>query len=338
MLRPLLIAFILLAALAGLAFLFVEYRSTYALGTFREDKVVRIARGADVLETGQQLEREGIVASRWYYVYYFARHGLKGKTIAGEYLLSGTLTIPEIARILTEGDVRQTAVQVTFPEGWDMRKMAERLTANGLPGAAFLELAKAPLPEWREEHPFLQELPEGASLEGFLFPDTYLFARNATPDSIIGKMLSTFGEKAAQPRPEAPARGNFTPYQTLILASIVENEVPTQADRRMVADIFLRRLAQGQRLESDATVKYILGKNVIQHSIEETRTPSPYNTYVNQGLPPGPIGNPGTEAIDAVLNPEPNPYFFFLSDPESGATVFAKTFEEHKQNKIKYGL
>ncbi len=338
MLRALSITLVVLVAVAGLAFLFVEYRSTYALGQTREDRTVRIERGMDVFETGRRLEAEGLVASRWYFVYYFARHGLRGQTVAGEYLLSGSLTVPEIARILTEGDVRQTAVQVTFPEGWDMKKMAERLSANGLPGEAFLRLAQRPLSVWQEEHPFLQELPEGASLEGFLFPDTYLFARTATAEDIIAKMLDAFGEKAAQPRPEAPARGDFTPYQTLVLASIVENEVPTAADRRKVADIFLRRLAAGQRLESDATIKYILGKNVIQHSVEETRTPSPYNTYVNAGLPPGPIGNPGLEAIDAVLNPEPNPYFFFLSDPKTGATVFSVTFEEHKQNKLKYGL
>ena len=127
-------------------------------------------------------------------------------------------------------------------------------------------------------------------------------------------------------------------YEALTLSSIVEMEVRTDADRKIVADIFRRRIDAGMPLQSDATVRYALGVTKVKHSLTDIAVDSPYNTYVNKGLPPGPISNPGLSSLQAVLTPTPNQYLYFLNNPNTGETVFAKTFEEHIANKAKNGL
>jgi UPF0755 protein len=151
-------------------------------------------------------------------------------------------------------------------------------------------------------------------------------------------MLSNFGKKFDATLRAAIKEQKRSLYETVTLASIVENEVKSSADRKIVADIFLRRISVGQALQSCATLQYILGVDKTQYSYEETRTPSPYNTYINGGLPPGPIGNPGTISLQASVFPQSNPYFYFLSDPKTGKTIFSVTYEEHVKNKNLYGL
>jgi UPF0755 protein len=216
--------------------------------------------------------------------------------------------------------------------------MAERLTAKGLPGEAFLELVKHPLAQWRDQYPFLQTLPAGATLEGFLFPDTYSFFKNASAEDIVTKMLGNFQKRFIVASWEGVGTHKHSLFETVTLASIVEAEVKTPSDRALVADIFWRRIATGIALGSDATIQYIRGENKIQHSIEETRVESPYNTYTHKGLPPGPISNPSFEALQATLHPKSNEFFFFLNDTVTGETVFSRTFEEHIVNKQKHGL
>ncbi len=131
-------------------------------------------------------------------------------------------------------------------------------------------------------------------------------------------------------------RQGKTIYEIITMASILEKEVRNETDMKLVADIFWRRLKNGQRLESCATLAYALGKNKPQYSYEETRLASPYNTYINDGLPPGPICNPSLKAIRAAIYPTPNDYNFFLTRLDNGQTIFSHTFEEHELNKAKY--
>jgi UPF0755 protein len=325
-------------ALAVAGFFYVSYQTSHSQGKEKAERVVRIESGESAVEIAEKLEAEGIIAWHGYFVYHVVKEDLRHKIVAGEYVLSGAFTVPEIARIVTRGEVVPQEITVTFPEGWEMKKMAERLEARGLPGQVFLERAKQPLPEWRTRFEFLQSSPADASLEGFLFPDTYTFAKDVSAEEIIVSMLENFDKKISEAMYVEMAKQNRTLFEVVTLASIVETEVQNTADRKQVADLFWRRLAIGQPLQSDATVKYILGKNKIQHSIEETRVASPYNTYVNKGLPPGPISNPGLDSLEATVFPAPNPYYYFLSDPETGETVFGTTFEEHKVNKERHGL
>lgn len=304
-------------------------------GMRSEEQVFVLYRGENALAVAERLEALGIVRNRFGFLYALARQKKLESLVAGEYRLAGSLSAQDIAHRLSTGQVVSPDIQVTFPEGWTASQMAERLKEAGLPGEEFLALVRAPKDEWRAEFPFLTLLPKQQSLEGFLFPDTYRFDRKADAEALVRVLLSNFEKKAwSLLQSRSPQDG----YDTLILASIVESEVQNDRDRGLIADLFLRRLAANHPLQSDATVKYILGKNKIQHSFEETRTNSPYNTYVHKGLPPGPIVNPGLSSLKATLTPIKNAYFYFLSDPKTGETIFSVTFEEHVRNKAAHGL
>jgi UPF0755 protein len=180
-------------------------------------------------------------------------------------------------------------------------------------------------------------------LEGHLFPDTYQFYTNANVADVVKVMTDNFNAKAAPLLAADPANAT----RTLIIASIVEKEVPDQADQEIVAGIILKRLADNMPLDIDATVCYakLLAQpasaaaptaQACSLSALDFRIDSPYNTYLNKGLPPAPIGNPGTSAITAALHPQASPYFYYLSDPATGKTIFAKTLDEQNQNRVKY--
>jgi UPF0755 protein len=173
-------------------------------------------------------------------------------------------------------------------------------------------------------------------LEGHLFPDTYQFYTNDTVTDVVREMTSDFNAKAGPLLAAAPT-------STLIIASIVQKEVPDQQDQELVAGIVLKRLADGMPLDIDATVCYAKllqspssTAQTCSLSVLDFKIDSPYNTYLNKGLPPGPIGNPGTSAITAALHPQGSPYLYYLSDPATGKTIFAKTLDEQNQNRVKY--
>lgn len=221
--------------------------------------------------------------------------------------------------------------------------MADRLTANGLPGEEFLVLALKPLPEWRTKFSFLIDLPQNSSLEGYLFPDTYLFAPEATAQDIITVLLKNFGQKSADlfGYSEDGSNGAVNPkaiHGIVTLASIIEEEGRTKEERGMISDIFRKRIAIGQPLQSDATVNYIHGTTRLQPTLKDIESDSLYNTYKVKGLPPGPISNPGLVSLQAALSPTNNPYYYFLVDINTGETVYAKTFEEHVHNRSLHGL
>lgn len=319
-------------------FFYLSYAAERSHGITRQEVRFEVEPGENVYDLSQRLESRGLIASRYAFLLYVARQGKANTLVAGTYSLSGDLTIAEITYMVTEGKTVSRDTRITFPEGWNSKKMAERLTANNLPGKEFLVLVQNPKAEWLQKYDFLNGLPAQVSLEGFLFPDTYFFDPEASAEAIIEKMLANFGRKIDASYRAAVKDQKRTLFDTVTLASIVENEVRSAEDRKVVADIFLRRLAIGQALQSCATLQYILGVDRVQYSYEETQTPSPYNTYINPGLPPGPIGNPGLLSLQATLSPQSNPYFYFLSDPETGKTIFSVTYDEHLKNKNLYGL
>lgn len=319
-------------------FLYLSSAAQYSHGISREEQRFEVKQGENIFGLSERLETEGLIVSRYAFLWQLVREGKTKHLVAGTYAISGNLSIAEIAFMITEGKTIPRDIRITFPEGWNIKKMADRLTANGLPGTEFLALAQKPEPKWRQEFDFLMDMPSSASLEGFLFPDTYFFDPEASAGSIIEKMLTNFGKKIDPTFRAVAKEKKQNLYGIVTLASIVENEVKSEADRKMVADLFLRRISAGQALQSCATLQYILGVDRMQYSYEETRTESPYNTYLYPGLPPGPISNPGLVALKAVLFPESNPYVYFLSDPKTGKTIFSITYEEHMKNKNLYGL
>ena len=321
-----------------LLYFLLDRLSVSTHGTVTSPQMFEVVKGDGVTTIGKKLADAHIISWSGYFQYQVWKMNAGPSLLAGKYQLRGDMTIPEIIRIISKGDVVMQSVTVVFPEGFDSVQMSERLTANNLPGDVFLELVKHPSAEWRQEYWFLKDTPSNASLEGFLFPDTYTFASNVSAESIIKKMLSNFEKKVSALPKEDIENNEHSFFEIVTMASIVEEEVQTDIDRKMVADLFWRRIDIGQPLQSDATVKYVRGESKVQHSFEETRVVSPYNTYINKGLPPGPITNPGLVSIFATFSPQPNPYLYFLSDTKTGETVFSETFEEHVANKAKHGL
>lgn len=334
--------FILFAVFVSLCtivfFLFGSYATDHFLGKVKDEQIIEVRQNVDVMTLGRELEQSGVVFSRYTFLWYLFHEGKTHNIIAGQYALSGNLTVPEIAMIITTGKVVSRDIKVTFPEGWTMQKMAERLTAKNLPGSKFLELAKKPLPTWRTEFVFLSNLPPTASLEGYLFPDTYLFAPEATAEDIIKSMLTNFEKKIDAGLRQKAQQSGHSLSSIVILASIIEEEGRTATERGLISDIFWKRLAIGQPLQSDATVNYILSTTKLQPTFQDIEIDSPYNTYRNSGLPPGPISNPGLVSLKATITPEKNPYYYFLVDINTGETFYARTFEEHIQNRRDHGL
>lgn len=327
---------IIVAALI-VVFLAIRSDSQRAGGSEQSEIRFTFEKNEGVSSLAGRLESSGLIRSEYAFLYFlFSEDAWKGLQ-AGDYLLSGKMTIPEIVGKLSRGETIQKGVKITFPEGWTAKEMAERLSENDLPGEEFLALVMEPKSEWRTEHSFLADIPKGASLEGMLFPDTYFFSRDFGAEAIVTKMLANFSERM-QESPDFSERQGVRRYEALILASVLEAEVKTEGDRKMVADLFLRRIEAGMPLQSDATVRYVLGVTKVQHSLDDIAIDSPYNTYKYKGLPPGPIGNPGLVSMRAAASPSVNPYWYFLNNPETGETVFSVTFAEHVANKAKNGL
>ena len=347
MVRKLLFVLLGVCCIAGIGAGVFVYRAQSVKSEFVGERLFHIDERENVFSVAKRLESEHLVVSEWYFLWSAWRGGLRGKIHAGDFVIPGKLTSADVATIFLVNDGKPKEITLTFPEGWTAKQMAARLSANGFDGDGFLALVMKPLPEWREKYPILASLPDGASLEGFLFPDTYTFLLSATPEDIIPKMLRNFEMRFTSDMREEAARQGKSVFQIVTMASIVEREIGTAKqsaediarERGMVSDLFWRRLADGHALESDATVQYARGGEAkVQHSAEDIAVDSPYNTYANKGLPPGPISNPGLVSLRATLFPIANDYYFFLNNPQTGQTFFSKTFEEHVRNKAANGL
>lgn len=322
----------------GVAFWYWDREVEVSRGSAQESIGFTIAKGEGATVIAERLETQGIIESKLPFLYYVMRSGFQDKIQSGTYSLSGTMAIPEIVERLIEGKIIPPGIKVTFPEGFTASMMAKRLNENKLPGDEFLTIVMKPYPKWRERYTFLQSVPEGVRLEGYLFPDTYLFPKEATAELIVNELLKTFEKKALPLFETYRGKTKLSSYESLILASILEEEGKNAEERRIISDIFLKRLAIGQPLQSDATVNYALGTSKMQPTLVDIETASPYNTYKNVGLPPTPIASPGVESLRAALDPIPNEYYFFLNNLKTGETVFSKTFEEHVGNRQKHGL
>ena len=225
-------------------------------------------------------------------------------------------------------------------EGWRNRDISEALVKSGLGTAD--DFVKAQKDYDLSKFSFLADKPKSTDLEGYLYPDTYRVYASSTVSEIITKMLSNFDQKLTpKMRADIKAQGK-TINEILTMASIIEKEAPISytkgdnQDAKIISGIFWRRIKAGQALQSCATLAYVLGVDKKQYSEADTKTDSPYNTYENRGLPPGPICNPGILAIEAAIYPTPSTYNYFLTPANSKSIIYAATYEEHLRNKAKY--
>jgi UPF0755 protein len=288
-----------------------------------EPVFVEIAPGTGTAGIASQLERAGVIRSK--YIFELLRLVKGGTLKAGEYRFASPALPADVYAQIARGDV--FTIALTIPEGYNIFDIAGAIAAAGLGDRDTFLAAE------RTHTSLITDLdPRAASLEGYLFPDTYRFARRAGPDIILAAMVRRFRQRAAQLGLTAQPPTELA--RTVILASLIEKEVAVGAERPLVAGIFENRLARGIPLATDPSVIYAAElahrwRGVIHAS--DLKFESPYNTYLHTGLPPGPICNPGVAALKAALSPAHTDYLYFVSDAQ-GHSRFAATLQEHTRN------
>ena len=302
-----------------------------------------VSEGETAGSIAQRLEREGFIRNAWGFTMLARMRGVDERLEAGVYSLRRNMTANQVLDELMAG--RYAGTQVTFPEGWRAAEMAALLESKEvLAGGEFLQLALSG--DFRYD--FLADRPPSASLEGYLFPDTYRTPPGTTARELVDRMLQNFGQKfTPEMRRQAAARG-LTVHQVVTLASIVEREAVVASERPTIASVFFNRLEADMPLQADATVQYAKAEKEARSALATSYWPkgltlddlaidSPYNTYRYRGLPPGPICCPGLDSIKAVLECPPTDYYYYVAKGD-GSHVFAKTLEEHNQNVAKYQM
>ncbi|MFH1933175.1 MAG: endolytic transglycosylase MltG [Pseudomonadota bacterium] len=323
LLRNRLIYFVIgLVFLIGV-FLFVGFG--YYLSTPAEkggdDQVFFVRDGSTLNEVTSELESKRIITGKRLFLLWARLMGYSRSIKAGEYRLSSAMPPLKILEILSKGAV--ITHPVTIPEGYTIKQIGELLEEKGLvKNEEFLAITGDPDVAKRYDI-------SGQSLEGYLYPDTYQFGRGLSPMSVVEVIVKHFWEVIG-PLREKIEQSGMTIEEVITLASIVEKETGRAEERPIIASVFLNRLKKRMRLESDPTVIYGIkdfsGNLKKKHLTQRT----PYNTYVIRGLPPGPIANPGKEAIEAVLFPAKTDYLYFVSKND-GSHYFSKTLVEHNK-------
>ena len=289
------------------------YQMFVPASTEKQEVLFSVERGEGIFQISDNLKAKGLIKNKYVFVLYVFLTGQRDKLQAGEYSLSSSMKISEIVFKIASGDVVKE--KITIIEGWNLRDIGWYFENKGMFQA--------------------EELYERTKLEGYLFPDTYEIRRGISLDEIVQKMIDNFNVKlTADLRTEIKEQGRTAP-EIITMASLLEKEVKTREDKKTVAGILWKRMEIGMPLQVDATVTYITQKQSIRVSKEDTKVDSPYNTYKYQGLPAGPICNPGLDSIEAAIYPEETLYWYYLSASD-GETIFSKTLEEHNIAKAKY--
>jgi UPF0755 protein len=287
-------------------------------------------RGQGIAE---RLVEEGVISSEFFFRVYVR---LSDATLqAGSFEFEKGMNIHSVVNAL--GDASVEEVQITIPEGYTAEQIGDVVTDafSGITEEDW-ELATGSEGVWMTTALAPLVIPSAQGLEGYLFPDTYRFRADVSAQEIVDTMITTLKRRIAEQGivlPESGVFGNgFTTHEMLTLASIVQREVLSVPDMKTVAGIFYTRMQIGMALQADSTVNYITGKKDPGVSLEDSRIESAYNTYTVLGLPPGPISNPGIDAIVATLEPSDSNYLYFLTDPE-GNVHYASSFEGHISNR-----
>jgi UPF0755 protein len=291
----------------------------------RKQVFVTVSRGATVNQVAEQLEKQGLIRTRYAFIIMARLLGEASNLKSGQYRLSPTLRPSEIVDRMARGEV--IALTVTIPEGYTMEQIADLLKQRKIIDDAreFKRLARTRGRFFDAGFPI-----ESESLEGYLFPDTYAFPRGVVERAAIQMMLENFARRAYRPlRDEIKARG-ISLRQAVVIASMVEREAQVAEDRPRVASVIYNRLKIRMPLQVDATVLYALKKHKPIVTFEDLKVRSPYNTYRRRGLPPGPICSPGFKALEATVKPAKADYLYYVAMPD-GSHVFTRTLDEHNR-------
>ncbi len=317
--------------LIGVIIVFCAFFSTNGFkGMFASGEafLLEVSSGMTGAQIAATLESKNIVASELCFRLALKLSGKGAEIKAGTYELSAQMSYGEIINTLTSFSTAGL-IKMTVPEGYKLSQVAEVVENSGFGTAeSFLKEAA----EGEFDYAFLEDIPQNDPnrLEGFLFPDTYLINKDATPREIIIMMLDGFEKVYSEDIAKAAEGFDMTTREFITLASIIEKE--GVGDLGKISSVFHNRLEIGMRLESCATVNYLFDTPKDVLSIADTYIDSPYNTYRNNGLPPSPICSPGANAIEAAAYPENTNYLYFIADGKGG-NLFSETYEQHLEKK-----
>ncbi|MGC9318131.1 MAG: endolytic transglycosylase MltG [Armatimonadota bacterium] len=307
----------------------VWYRqSLRPLASEADERVLEIERGSGVAQIARKLERDGLIRDALAFRVMLLLRSPQTQLQAGHYALSPTMTPWEIAQRLASGEVATR--RLTIPEGLTLEQIADRVAQAEIAGRdEFLSAAVGARVAEDVEMP----LPEG-SLEGYLFPETYQFTYDEGAGAVVRQMVLELQERFWRPNREEIADRGLSLHEIVTLASLVEREAKVDEERALIAGVIQNRLDRGMMLQIDATVQYALGEHKQRLLTHDTRVESPYNTYRNRGLPPGPIASPGLPSLMAALRPAQTDALFYVARPD-GRHVFTRTNEEHERAKAR---
>ncbi len=294
------------------------------------EAVFRVERGDSLNEVARDLENRKLIRSEAYFTWLAKRKDLEAGIRAGEYKISSDWEPERILDILATGKVIKR--QFTVPEGFTLEQIAARLQEKGITSReGFIKAASdtSLMKKWLAS--------SAENLEGVLFPETYTYTSSDGPRDIVKMMCGQFEETFAPIWKKRPPNYGLSAYEAITLASIVEKETAVDSEKEMIAAVFMNRLERGMRLMSDPTVIYGLDEFDGNLTREHLRTPTPYNTYINSGLPPGPICNPGEASLRAALNPAHTDYLYFVSRGD-GTHKFSESLREHNRAVRRYQL
>ncbi|MGD0576571.1 MAG: endolytic transglycosylase MltG [Candidatus Staskawiczbacteria bacterium] len=294
-----------------------------------ETIIYTVQKGWGENKIAGDLQKLGIIRSSYFFKFYNTVSLQRSSLQAGRYNLSPRDSIYDIAKKMAQGDVIKDNVVIL--EGWTVFDIGKYLQSKGICDQDyFISLAQK---DYSNQFDFLADKPKSAGLEGYLFPDTYQISKDETCEDILNLMLNNFGEKLTPDLRAEIKNQKKSIFDIVTMASLLEKEVRTLSDKKIVSGILWKRISIGMPLQLDCTVNYVTGKSDASCTIADTKINSPYNTYMHPGLPKGPISNPGIDSITAAIYPTATNYWYYLSD---GKTIFSETLEQQNAAKAKY--
>jgi UPF0755 protein len=301
--------------ISALFFLWTEiYLPVNASST--QSQVFEVAMGQGAKEISDNLQNQGLIRSGFLFQVYVFFEGKAGELQAGDYELSTAMAIPDIAKKIADGN--RIKKNITIIEGWDIADVENCLKEQG-----FSNPAK------------IFEINKQKKIEGYLFPDTYEIFLEEGVSGAVNKMMANFEDKITpEMRKEIDSQSKSL-SDIVIMASLIEKEVKSMADKKIVSGVLWKRIEIGMPLQVDCTIIYATGKDVNRVLYSDLKIDSLYNTYKYSGLPPGPICNPGIDSIVAAIYPQKTTYLYYLSTP-AGKTIFSRTLAEHNVAKATY--
>lgn len=324
---------IIFGILIALCVVWVLFEVTPPDGTAEKGFVIK--ENSEFKTISKHLKDKELIKSPFLFTVYATITGKKSGVVAGEHTIKQGEGYKEILQDLSTLENETEAIEVIFPEGLTVIEIADRLNKAGIVDRnQFIKIARSweTLTDKQQEQLGINNKVKKSNtkfaMEGLLFPDTYYFEKNMKADEVIHQMT----ERLIKETSEITIKTDQTPYEMITLASIIEKEALLNEEKRKIAGVFVNRLEEGKKLQSCSTVQYLLEKPKATLRRKDIKIKSPYNTYINKGLPPGPISSPDLSSLKAAADPEVHDYYYFVAKQDgTWSHFFSKTYKEHRK-------